>query len=78
MKPRSGFAVPTISKLNAHIKVDAVPTSLQQNEEQEGMTTTTVDSTCSITKGATLTKPCHQVKSKEEKSKKEKMGRFQT
>ena len=75
MKPRGGFAVPAISKLNAPIKVDAVPTSLQQNEEQEGMTTTTADSTFTMTKGATLTKPCHQVKSKEEKRKKGKNGK---
>ena len=75
MTLRSGSAGPTTSKLNAHVKVDAVPTSLHQNEEQEGMTTTTADSTCSITKEATLTKPCHQVKSTEEKREKGKNGK---
>ena len=56
MTSRSGSARPTASKLNAHIKVDGVPTSLHQNEEQEGMTTTTADSTFSMTEEATLTK----------------------
>ena len=45
MTPRSGFAGPIDSKLNARIKIDSVPTSLHQDEEQEGMTTTTADST---------------------------------
>jgi len=40
MTSRSGSAGPTTSKLNAHSKVDGVPTSLHQNEEQEGMTKT--------------------------------------
>ena len=56
MTSRSGSAGPTTSKLNDHIKVDGVPTSLHQNEEHEGMTTTTADSTFSITEEATLTK----------------------
>ena len=56
MTPRSGFAATTAGKLNAHTKVDNVPTSSYQNEEQEGMTTTTADSTYNITEEATLNK----------------------
>ena len=56
MTSRSGFAVTTAGKLNAHTKVDDVPTSSYQDEEQEGMTTTTADSTCNIAEEATLNK----------------------
>ena len=56
MTSRSGFAGTTSGKLNANIKVDSVPTSLHKNEEQEGMTTTTADSTFLKTEGETSTK----------------------
>ena len=54
MTSRSRFAVPTVSKSNAHTKVDGVPTLSYQDEEQEGMTTTTADSTYNIVEEATL------------------------
>ena len=54
MTSRSRFAVPTDSKSNAHTKVDGVPTLSYQDEEQEGMTTTTADSTYNIVEEATF------------------------
>ena len=54
MTSRSGFAVPIASKLNAHTMVDNVPTPSYQDEEQEGMTTTTADSTYNMAEEATL------------------------
>ena len=54
MTSRSRFAVPTVSKSNAHTKVDGVPTLSYQDEEQEGMTTTTADSTYNIVEEGTL------------------------
>ena len=55
MTSRSGFAGTTYGKLNANSKVDSVPTSLHKNEEQEGMTTKTADSTYGETQGETST-----------------------
>ena len=54
MTSRSGFAAPIASKLNAHTKVDDVPTLSYQDEEQEGTTATTADSTYNIVEEATL------------------------
>ena len=54
MTPQSRFAVPTDSKSNAHTKVDGVPTSSYHDEEQEGTTTTTADSTYNTVEEATF------------------------
>ena len=72
MTSRSGFAGTTPGKLNANIKVDSVPTSLQKNEEQEGMTTKTADSTYGETQGETSTNIITQNKQPDKYSNLEK------
>ena len=54
MTSRSRFAVPTDSKSHAHTKVDGVPTLSYCDEEQEGMTTITADSTYNTVEEATF------------------------
>ena len=56
MTSRSRLAVPTDSKSHAHTKVDSVPTSSYCDEEQEGMTTITADSTYDTTEETTSSK----------------------